>query len=243
MKIAVISDIHANLHALTSVILDFQEREVDKVFALGDYAMAGAQPVETMQFVLTQSWEMIQGNTDELIANYNDEIYELVKNNFPVMGEALKYDVNVLPLKYREFLKNLPKEKLLEVEGVKIHLVHGSPRKNNENIYPNLPLEKVEEMCAPSSADLILCGHTHIPCGYQLESKKTVINVGSVGRPMTDNVMPCYLLLDIKNGEFTAEHVFVDYDRDTVANIIRNHPYDGAEKLAGMLYSTKEKHI
>lgn len=243
MKIAVISDIHANLHALTSVILDFQEREVDKVFALGDYAMAGAQPVETMQFVLTQSWEMIQGNTDELIANYNDEIYELVKNSFPIMGEALKYDVSVLPLKYREFLKNLPKEKLLEVEGVKIHLVHGSPRKNNENIYPNLPLEKVEEMCAPSSADLILCGHTHIPCGYQLDSKKTVINVGSVGRPMTDNVMPCYLLLDVKNGEFTAEHVFVNYDRDTVANIIRNHPYDGAEKLAGMLYNTKEKHI
>jgi len=243
MKIAVISDIHANLHALTSVVMDFQDREVDKVLALGDYAMAGAQPVETMQFVITQPWEMIQGNTDELIANYNDEIYELVKNNFPVMGEALKYDVSVLPVKYREFLKELPKEKLLEIEGVKIHLVHGSPRKNNENIYPNLPLEKVEEMCVLSNADLILCGHTHIPCGYQLESKKTVINVGSVGRPMTDNVMPCYLLLDIKNGEFTAEHVFVNYDRDTVANIIRNHPYEGADKLAGMLYNNNIKHI
>ena len=243
MKIAVISDIHANLHALTSVINDFTARGVDKVFALGDYAMAGAQPVETMKFVISQPWEMIQGNTDELIAHYNDEIYKLVKNNLPVMGEALKYDASALPEKYREFLKNLPKEKLLEVEGVKIHLVHGSPRKNNENIFPNLPLEKVEEMCAPSSADLILCGHTHIPCGYQLTSKKTVINAGSVGRPMTEDAMPCYLLLDVKNGEFTAEHIFVDYDRDTVAQIIRNRAFEGAEKLAGMLYNTQNRHI
>jgi len=243
MKIAVISDIHANLHALTSVILDFQDREVERVFALGDYAMAGAQPVETMKYVLTQSWDMIQGNTDELIANYNDEIYELVKNNFPVMGEALKYDAGVLPDKYKEFLKNLPKEKRLEIEDVKIHLVHGSPRKNNENIYPNLKVEEVEEMCASSDADLILCGHTHIPCGYQLESKKTVINVGSVGRSMTADAMPCYLLLDIKNGEFTAEHIFVNYDRDTVAEIIRNHGFEGADKLAQMLYNTQERHI
>lgn len=243
MKIAVISDIHANLHALTAVINDFNMRGAEKVFALGDYAMAGAQPVETMRFVLTQNWEMIQGNTDELIANYSDEVYELVKNNFPVMGEALKYDVSVLPQKYIDFLKNLPKEKFLAIEGVKIHLVHGSPRKNNENIFPDLPIEKVEEICSSSQADLILCGHTHIPCGYQLESKKTVINAGSVGRPMTEDAMPCYLLLDIKNGEFTAEHIFVDYDRDTVAQIVRNHPYQGADKLAGLLYNTKERHV
>lgn len=243
MKIAVISDIHANLHALTAVVNDFSARGAEKVFALGDYAMAGAQPVETMQFVLTQSWEMIQGNTDELIAYYSENVYEQVKNAFPVMGEALKYDACVLPQRYKDFLKNIPKEKFVDIEGVKIHLVHGSPRKNNENIYPNMPIENVEKMCATSDADLILCGHTHIPCGYQLESKKTVINVGSVGRSMTDNAMPCYLLLDVKNGEYTAEHVFVDYDRDTVANIIRNHPFEGAEKLAGMLYNTKNRHI
>ena len=216
MKIAVISDIHANLHALTAVINDFTSRGVEKVFALGDYTMAGAQPVETMEFVLTQNWEMIQGNTDELIANYTDEIYTRCKNAFPIMGEALRYDVSLLPQKYRDFLKNLPKEKFLE---------------------------KIEEMCAPSNADLILCGHTHIPCGYQLKSKKTVINAGSVGRPMTDDAMPCYLLLDVKNGQFTAEHVFVDYDRITVANIIRNHPFEGAEKLANMLFDTKNRHI
>ncbi len=243
MKIAVISDIHANLHALTAVINDFEKRGVDKVFALGDYVMAGSQPLETLKFILTQPWEMILGNTDKLVTDYSEETYQNVKTAFPVMGEALKYDMSVLPQKYIDFLKSLPAEKIVKIEGIKIHLVHGSPRRNNENIYPDLRPETVEEMTADSDADLILCGHTHMPCGYQLNNKKTVVNVGSVGRSMTPDATPCYAILEIENGEFTVEHHFVDYEREIVAEIIRSHRFEGAEKLAGMLFDTTNRHI
>lgn len=243
MKIAVISDIHANLHALTAVVNDFNSKGVERVFALGDYAMAGAQPVETLKFIISQPWDMIQGNTDELITLYSDDLYKKVKDAFPVMGEALKYDVSIIPVKYVDFLKSLPKDKTIEIEGVKIQLVHGSPRKNNENIFPDLPLNKVEEMVSDSNADLILCGHTHIPCGYQLNNRKTVVNVGSVGRPMSNNAIPCYAILTIENGNFTIEHQFVDYDREMPYNIIKNHPFDGADALAEMLYNTKNRHV
>lgn len=243
MKIAVISDIHANLHALTAVINDFEKRGVEKVFALGDYAMAGPQPVETLQFILTQPWEMIQGNTDKMIATYSEKTYEDAKASFPVMAEALKYDISVLPKKYIDFLATLPADKIIEIDGVKIHLVHGSPRRNNENIYPDLMPETVEEMTRNSDADLILCGHTHIPCGYQLNSRKTVVNVGSVGRSMTPDAMPCYAILDIENGEYTIEHHFVEYDREIPAEIIRSHGFEGCEKLAGMLFDTTNRHI
>ncbi len=243
MKIAVISDIHANLHALTAVINDFERRGVNKIFALGDYAMAGPQPVETLKFILTQPWEMIQGNTDKMIATYSEKTYTDAKAAFPVMAEALKYDMSVLPQKYIDFLASLPAEKIIEIEGVKIHLVHGSPRRNNENIYPDLRPETIEEMVAGSDADLILCGHTHIPCGYQLNSKKTVVNVGSVGRSMTPDAMPCYAILEIENGQFTIEHHFVDYEREIAADIIRSHGFEGADKLAGMLFDTTNRHI
>lgn len=243
MKIAVISDIHANLHALTAVINDFEKRGVDRVFALGDYVMAGPQPVETMKFVITQPWVMIQGNTDKLITDYSEKTYNDVKASFPVMGEALKYDISVLPQKYKDFLKSLPPEKIIEIDGVKIHLVHGSPRRNNENIYPDLREETVEEMTASSDADLILCGHTHIPCGYQLNNKKTVVNAGSVGRSMTPDAMPCYAILEIENGQFTVEHHFVNYERELAADIIRSHGFDGADKLADMLFDTTSRHI
>ncbi len=243
MKIAVISDIHANLHALTAVVNDFEKNNIDRVLALGDYAMAGPQPVETLDFIQKQSWEFIQGNTDKLIADYNEDIYNNTKNAFPVMAEALKYDISVLPQRHKDFLKNLPAEKIIEIEGVKIHMVHGSPRRNNENIYPDLMPETVEEMTLNSDANLILCGHTHIPCGYQLNNRKTVVNVGSVGRPMTPDAMPCYAIIEIENGEFTIEHHFVDYQREFAAEIIRSHNFEGAEKLANMLYDTSSRHI
>lgn len=242
MKIAVISDIHANLHALTAVINDFEKHKVDKVFALGDYVMAGPQPVETIKFILTQPWEMIQGNTDKMIVDYSETLYQKTKKAFPVMGEALKYDISVLPERAVEFLKSLPAEKIVEVEGVKIHLVHGSPRRNNENIYPDLKPEIVEEMTLNSDANLILCGHTHIPCGYQLNNKKTVVNVGSVGRSMTKNAMPCYAIIEIQNGEFTVEHHFVNYEREIAADIIRSHNFEGADRLAEMLFNTENRH-
>lgn len=243
MKIAVISDIHANLHALTAVINDFEKKEVTKVFALGDYAMAGPQPNETISFIITQPWEMIQGNTDKMITEYNEELYENVKNSFPVMAEALKSDVNIIGEKQKKFLATLPQDKIIEIEGIKIHLVHGSPRKNNENIYPDLFPETVEEMVKDSPADLILCGHTHIPCGYQLNNKKTVVNVGSVGRSMTSDAMPCYAILEIENGQYTIEHHFVDYDRELPMEIIKSRNFDGSEKLARMLENTEIRHI
>ena len=98
-------------------------------------------------------------------------------------------------------------------------------------------------MVGSSEAELILCGHTHLPCGYQLNNRKTVVNVGSVGRSMTPDAMPCYAILEIENGQFTIEHHFVDYQREMAADIIRSHNFDGADKLANMLYDTTKRHL
>ena len=66
MKIAVISDIHGNLEALKSVLENIEEENCDKIFCLGDLAMAGPQPCETIEFI--KSFKEIK---------YYDDIYEL----------------------------------------------------------------------------------------------------------------------------------------------------------------------
>ena len=105
-----------------------------------------------------------------------------------------------------------------------------------------MPIEKVEEIIAGTDADLILCGHTHQPAGYQTNSKQTVINVGSVGRPMTEDLKACYLILNIQDGGFEAEHRLLDYDREAAADIIRKRGFDGAEDLAKMLTQPSPRH-
>ena len=243
MKIAVISDIHANLIALKTVLEDIKEQNCDKIFCLGDLAMAGPQPVETVDFIIKQTdWTIIQGNTDKLIVDYSSELFENMMNTFPLMAKALREDVKVLREDQKEFLRKLPPQKELEIEGVKILLVHGSPRRNNEDILPNLPIEQVEEIIDGVNADLILCGHTHMPAGYQTNTKQTVINDGSVGRPMTEDLKACYLILDINNGSFTVEHRLLDYTREKAAEIMRERNFDGAEGIANMLIKPSPRH-
>ncbi len=243
MRVAVISDIHANLTALQAVLKDIESENCDKILCLGDYVLAGPQPKETIDFVRNQDWIAIQGNTDKLIAEYGAEILAMMQENYPIMANAIVEDVKELSDDDKEFLAGLPEGLLLNFEGVNVLMVHGSPRANNENIMPNMPLEVVEEVINGVDADLILCGHTHIPCGYQTNSKQTVVNVGSVGRPMTQNPLACYALIDFNDGVFAVKHKFVDYDKNAAAQLIVNRGFGGAEKLAELLINPVSRHV
>lgn len=244
MKIAVLSDIHGNMQALERVLEDIKTNGCDKVFCLGDLAMAGPEPQKVIDFVEKQpTWTVIQGNTDKMIADFTPEILKNTEKAFPVMGHALADDVLFLSDDAKNFLKNLSPQKELNVDGVKVLLVHGSPRRNNEDILPDMPLEKVEEIIEGTDADLIFCGHTHVPAGYQTTKKQTVVNVGSVGRPMTPDAKSCYCIAEFNNGEFTLEHRLLDYNREEAAKIMQSRAFDGADKLAQMILHPTSRHI
>ena len=247
MKIAVISDIHGNMEAIEAVFKDIEQKKCDKVFVLGDYAMAGPEPQKAVDFFMDRmgdsKYTLIQGNTDLMIADYSEELYNMLKSKAPVMAEALKDDVSRLSQIQRSFLKFLPAQLEVEVEGIKFLLVHGSPRKNNEDILPDTPLSEVESMLKHVDASVVLCGHTHIPCGFQTTNKKTVINVGSVGRPFTPEPKSCYLTITIENGKCLYEHHFVEYDNKKASEKVKKRNFSGSDKLANTLLNPKERHF
>ena len=247
MKIAVISDIHGNMIALDAVLEDMKEAGCEKVFVLGDYAMAGPEPDMVVDWFFSNKYDhnfkMIQGNTDLMIADYTEELYSNIKSKAPIMAEALKDDVRILNHIQKDFLKTLPIQLQVEEEGVKFLLVHGSPRRNNEDILPDTPLEAVEDMLKNVDADVILCGHTHQPCGFQTSKKQTVVNVGSVGRPFTPEPKSCYLIITVKDGKCIFEHRFVEYDKERAAENLKKRSFEGADKLAGMLIDPKQRHF
>lgn len=248
MKIAVISDIHGNMQALEAVLDSINKEDCEKIFCLGDLAMAGPQPNETInkikELINIGNFELIQGNTDEYLSKNSDEMYNIINKANPIMASAYNADREVISNENLEFLKSLPAQKTIEINGVKILLTHGSPRANNENIFPELPIEKIEEMLIGVDADLIFCGHTHQPCGYQTNTKQTVVNVGSVGRPLNEHPRACYLLLEIveNTGEFYVEHKLIRYDKEKAAELLKQRNFEGAEKLASMLLSASERY-
>lgn len=248
MKIAVISDIHGNLDALNSVLNDIKKEQCSKIFCLGDIAMAGPEPIQTIKTIhdlmKSKDFYIIQGNTDKMLSVFSFNTYnEILKTN-EVMGSAYLADSELLSDEDKKFLSSLPIQQEIELFGIKILLVHGSPRKNNENIYPNLPIEQVEEMIKDTTADIIFCGHTHMPCGYQTNTNQTVVNAGSVGRPFSENPDSCYVLMDINeaNSTFTIEHKFIKYNVENASKKIKERGFEGSDKLAKMLLKATSRY-
>lgn len=244
MRIAVLSDIHANVQALEAVMSDVVNQGCEHVFCLGDIALAGPQPKEVVDYVMAQNtWTIIQGNTDKMIAQYGPEVIEFLEAQYPVMANAIADDVSILDDAHRAYLAQLPPILSFDVEGCTVLLTHGSPRANNEDILPGMPLEIVEEIIEGTTEKLILCGHTHVPCGYQTNTNQTVVNVGSVGRPMTQEPKACYAIIDFSNGSFEVRHRFVTYDNVLAAQMMSQRGFVGADRLADLLLNPVERHI
>ena len=241
MKIAIISDIHGNMEALESVLSDIKKENCQKIFCLGDIAMAGPEPSGTIhriqELMSSKDFYIIQGNTDKMLSVFSFDIQKSIMNVNAVMASAYYSDSQILASEEKNFLAGLPEKMSLELFGIKILLVHGSPRKNDENIFPNLPIEQVEEMIKGEDADVIFCGHTHMPCGYQTNSEQTVVNAGSVGRPFSEEPLSCYAIMDIneENSTFEIKHKFVKYNVELAAEKIKKRGFEGADKLAKML--------
>lgn len=247
MIIAAFSDVHGNMEALEAVMEDIEKKHCEKIFTLGDYAMAGPEPSVAVDWFMEKAnnpkFSMIQGNTDLMIADYTEKTYNDIKDKAPVMAEALKDDFLRLNPNQKNFLKNLPMQLEIEEDGVKFLLVHGSPRRNNEDILPDTSMVNVQSMLANVDANVVLCGHTHIPCGFQTETKQTVVNVGSVGRPFTPEPKACWLKITVKDGKCVFEHRFVEYNIDRASRKLRKREFMGANKLANTLIDPKLRHF
>ncbi len=245
MKVAVISDIHGNWQALESVMADYQLAGCERVLCLGDLAMAGPQPTIVLDYIINKisNWTIIQGNTDKMIAEFNLKMYDKLSKEFPIMANALLDDTNIISKEQKDFLAELPERKELMIEGVGVLMVHGSPRKINEDILPNMKISEIQEMICGEASDLILCGHTHVPCGYQTLSKQTVVNVGSVGRPMTGVPKANYAIIDFNNGSYTVEHREVEYDYNLAAQLMKERSFEGANDIASQLILPLVRHL
>lgn len=247
MRIAVISDIHGNMDAVKAVMEDIKKEKCDKLFVLGDYAMAGPEPKKTIKYFMDKqkdkNVEMIQGNTDAMIAGYSNELFSVLEKKAPVMACALQDDVKHLTSGEKQFLEKLPAQKQVDIEGVSFLLVHGSPRKNNEDILADTPLEDIEKMVKKVKAQVVLCGHTHVPCGFQTKSKKTVVNVGSIGRPFTPEAKACYLIIDVIDGKCIFQHKFVKYGNKKASDKMKKRKFSGAELLADTLLNPEKRHF
>lgn len=190
MKIAVISDIHANVYALINLLEDIDAEKVDTIICLGDLVGYGPHPNEVISMIRRRHILCIKGNYDSsVVDNEYSYIRETRINSF-----SLPWTARELREENRLFLENLPSTFTLNIANKKLLFVHGSPDKINEYLLKD-EYNTLEVMNAISE-DVLICAHTHIP-GMKEFGNKVYINCGSVGKPKIGRPNSTYCILNI----------------------------------------------
>jgi len=222
MRLAIISDIHANLHALEAVWQDLEQQHPEAVYCLGDLVGYGAYPNEVVAFIRERQVPTIMGNYDEGVGFdlhdcgcvYRDP--ELAR-----LGDlSLLWSREHTSGENKQYLQGLPLQIRLPDGRPTLLLVHGSPRKMNEYLYEDRPRATFERIAAVAAADVLLFGHTHFP--YQKKVDKVLfVNTGSVGKPKDGDRRAGYVILETGRRP-RVEFRRVEYDVAAAAGAVRN---------------------
>ena len=182
MKIAIISDIHANLSAFQAVLSSLEAKNVDALLIAGDLVGYYFEPKAVLSLV--QSFEkpvyLVRGNHEEMLLKAkksSDQLKEISSK----YGPGIKIALAQLSNSDVEWIANLPHPLVLNNLGCSILLCHGSPFRVDEYIYPNSPVEKIVSSLS-EPPDVLIMGHTHYSFVKNIDGC-LVVNPGSVGQP------------------------------------------------------------
>jgi putative phosphoesterase len=238
LKVAIISDIHANLPALQAVLEDIQAFGADQVYCLGDLTDAAPWHNEVIELIRSRQIPVIMGNHDERIA-FNHPVLPLSKHGKAEQEArytAINYTKNTITPGNKAFLADLPRFLRLNFPAFTLLLVHGSTRSNDEYVYEQHGEQDLLNMLSEYQADILIMGHTHLSYIRQLSpAGKMAINTGAVGRSKEPDRMAAYLQLTIAGNNLTPVIRKVAYPiTETIAGI-RNSPVPDfyADFLAG----------
>ncbi|WP_438313767.1 metallophosphoesterase family protein [Candidatus Caldatribacterium sp. SIUC1] len=198
MRIAVFSDVHANLPALQSVLEDIESTGVDVMVCLGDLVGYAPFPNEVVETVRDLGIPTIMGNYDQGVGfDLEDCGCAYRTEEEKALGqESLHWTRNTVTPKNKDFLRNLLPRYELEVGSFRFLFVHGSPRRINEYLFPDRPDSSFLHMMAGESANVLVCGHTHIPFFREVNGL-FIANDGSVGRPKDGDWRAAWALLEV----------------------------------------------
>jgi len=205
------------------MLADARSRGCERIFCLGDLGGFGADCDAIWPLLLDGAVECIAGNYDVAIGRGDADCgcgYTDARDNHYAQ---LIYD-HTLAYTSREFaawMRRLPFERRELIDGVDVHMVHGSPLAINDFMWESLSDDELEMRLALSSADVLLCTHTGIPWQRRVQGC-LVVNVGAVGRPANDGrPQTWYAVLDLEDGWAGAELVALDYDWSAQAASMR----------------------
>lgn len=202
MKIVVISDLHGNFDALSAL-----QESGDELWVLGDLVDYGPQPREAVNFVRGHAAAVVRGNHDNAVGF---DVDPRCNPRYHAMATAtMQFSTAELDEEAKEFLRGLPKTRILERDGKRFLLCHAIP---SDPLFGYCPQdsERWQQEVESIQADYLLVGHTHTPF-IRPVGQTTVVNPGSLGQPKTGKPDACYAVWE--DGQFELKQFSYDLER------------------------------
>jgi predicted phosphodiesterase len=205
VRVAIISDIHGNLHALEAVLAAIDDEAPEAIWCLGDLVGYGPQPNRCCELVAARATVCLVGNHDLGVLGRLD--LEDFSQDAAVSARWTREELDDAS---RSFLESLEPKGVAEGIG----LYHGSPR---DPVWEYvLTPEAVVAALSLAPEPLVLVGHTHVPLALRLRAgglegglapggaeiavpveQRWLLNPGSVGQPRDTDPRAGYLMLDV----------------------------------------------
>lgn len=248
MKIALFSDIHANLPALQACLRQLDAIKPDAIYCLGDLVGYNIWPNEVVNEIRRRGIPTIAGNYDFGIGRNSDECGCAYKTDEErEMGKvSIRFTNSIIGDVERRYLRTLPAhiniEFQLNNDKLFLMLVHGSPRKINEYLFEDREEASMLRIMETANADILCFGHTHKPFHRVMQSGthdvpryRHAINIGSVGKPKDGDPRGCFALLTVdehatacSRSSVSVSFIRFEYDLEDAARAIEQSPLPNA---------------
>ncbi|HEY4111566.1 metallophosphoesterase family protein [Puia sp.] len=244
MKIALFSDVHANLPALEAFFASIDQQKADAIYCLGDLVGYNIWPNEVINEMRQRKIPTIAGNYDYGVGRASDDCGCAYKTDEEKANGAVSISHTNQMVKdvERAYLRTLPAhlrvEFQLNKDKLTLLLVHGSPRRVNEYLFEDREEKSLLRIMQDADADIMCFGHTHKPYHRILPSVpdtpphyRHAINIGSVGKPKDGDPRGCYVLLHISDqsgitgkDSIRVEFIRFEYDVEKAARAVEGSP-------------------
>ena len=208
-RIAIINDIHGNYLFLERILRELKYQNIDDYIIGGDLVSDGVENNLVVDTIKNLTTNVIAGNRDVDIANYNGIDWQDNERFHNML-----YAYNELTEENKQYLKVLDIYKIINIEGLKICISHGTPYNVREGIRPHMT-DLFDKLIDDYNCDIYLFAHTHQLCNLTYKNRYFInsgaVNCSAIGKPGA-----YYGILTIDNGQVEYQQKVYEFDFEEV---------------------------
>jgi len=231
MKLAIFSDIHGNLEALTAIIDDIKNKEITEIYALGDTIAIGPSSKLCLDTIVRERIRMTKGN-HEMYYLIGTEHYNDMSENEAKHHKWIRMQLNEHS---KRFVESCPLEYTYEAHEKQIKMMHFAH--DGVDFVNSADLKDISVMY-PESGYLIVYGHEHGGTELKEVNQTHYLGLGSSGCRKDNQTF--YTIVELTDAGFNIEKIWVTYNRDQFLNKMKSIEYPEKDFVSRIFFGIEE---